>query len=219
VQAAIDGIFSGQDTQSGDADQQATDEEDEDKDDDDEAKWERMATKAEESLVKSKVVIAKSEIVDNTRKPVWPLSLRASPRLPVTDRELHRNSRPRDLVLAYDGRAVSTERSGVRFPHTKEFNSPDWTISFWIKLGAHSTAGSWKNILNKGHNSKDRSPGLWISNVNRLWTRLFTDHHYDEGFHSVASIPVGVPTHIAIVRRERTFALFINGQLDSHMGN
>jgi hypothetical protein len=214
---AINGITSGQDTANTDADQQASDEESEDRDDDDEARWEKAASAAMDKQVKATVAVEKVDIVDNSRQPDWPLALKASPRLPVTQRELTRSTIPRDLALAFDWRGRSTERTGMRFPHTRAFDSPDWTISFWLNLEAHTSKGSWKALLVKGHNSRDRSPGVWVSNANRLWVRLMTDHHVDEGFHSVAAVPEGVPTHIAIVRRDRTFALFINGNLDSHM--
>jgi hypothetical protein len=204
-------------TDASDMDEQAEDEEDEDKDDDDEARWERYQSKLEDEQAKKHVAAVPTKLVANTRAATWPLALRASPRLPTTPRELHRSTLPRDLVMAYDWRGTVTERTGLRFPHTAAFNSKDWTISFVLKLDKASTAGGWHNIVNKGHNSKDRGPGVWLSNVNRLWVRLYTDHHYDEGFHSKATIAPGVTTHISIVRRERTFALFINGNLDSHL--
>eukprot|EP00163_Fabomonas_tropica_P020125 TRINITY_DN3537_c0_g2_i1.p1 TRINITY_DN3537_c0_g2~~TRINITY_DN3537_c0_g2_i1.p1 ORF type:complete len:1305 (+),score=471.12 TRINITY_DN3537_c0_g2_i1:68-3982(+) len=216
AKAAINGRPVDADAATDDAEEE--DEEDEDKDADNEQRAERVAS-ATLNLDNTAEANVERKDLPNIQRPDWPLALKATPRLPVAENDLARLALPEDCVFNFDWRGHFKERMGLRFPHMDAFDTPDWTITFWIKLSNETSSGKkgWHSIINKGHNSHDRQPGIWLSDTNRLWVRLYTSHHDDEGFHSKFVLKPDETTHVAIVRRGRTFVMYINGGLDTHM--
>jgi hypothetical protein len=112
---------------------------------------------------------------------------------------------------SFDGTTMSM------IPHVEAYQSSKgaMTVSFWVYLRSDSL-GSMRSLLKKGHDITERTPTIMLwDGSRRLHVRVSTEVHGNEGFDSVAIVPLRRWTHICVVMQGKLLQLFVNGIFDS----
>ena len=99
--------------------------------------------------------------------------------------------------------------------HIKEYETNEFTLSFWIYL-LQDSVGVWRTIIHKGSILTELTPTvqLW-PNTNQLHVRLSTTANWNEGLDSHGSLIRGRWAHIGVVVDNQLLILYLNGQLDN----
>ncbi|EGR34342.1 NLI interacting factor-like phosphatase family protein, putative [Ichthyophthirius multifiliis] len=75
--------------------------------------------------------------------------------------------------------------------HIDDYNSEDFSLSFWIFLIQDNNTPGWKTIIHKGSNSQELTPSIMLwPNSRRLHIRLSTDNNWNEDFDSNGLLPL-----------------------------
>lgn len=131
----------------------------------------------------------------------------------------------------YGGHGSSAMFNGfdwVEIPHSPSFNSPTYSITFWLFLYKDPAAairhGSQScPILHKGASNDEKSPSLVIDSATRglrfVSSTSNTQAPDGEDVAAFARVPVGRWTHIAVVREEQKSTIYVNGVLDAASGS
>lgn len=93
-------------------------------------------------------------------------------------------------------------------------NNADFTVATWVNL-VENANGTWRALMQKGAGT-NRTFSLFLQpTVNRIHYRVSTFVNWNEGGDSIGVLPVGVWTHVALVKSGSKLRLYLNGTLDS----
>ncbi|MEM1109692.1 MAG: LamG-like jellyroll fold domain-containing protein [Planctomycetota bacterium] len=93
-------------------------------------------------------------------------------------------------------------------------NNADFSVSFWVYLGADSTS-AYQSVIHKGNANYERTFAIWLlPGSSRLHFRISTTTSSNHGSDSVAALAVDDWTHVAYVKSGQQLRLYLNGVLD-----
>jgi hypothetical protein len=108
--------------------------------------------------------------------------------------------------------------SYVEIPHSADFSSQDFCVTYWLYLIGDST-GEWRPIIHKGSRDQERTPTFFLEPQNRglefFVSTTDTNQPAGERLWSNTFIPLRRWTHVAGCAEGRNLRLFINGILDA----
>ncbi|EAS03837.2 concanavalin A-like lectin/glucanase family protein (macronuclear) [Tetrahymena thermophila SB210] len=111
-----------------------------------------------------------------------------------------------------------TGNTTTTIKHIPQYNTEDFSLSFWIFLIQDNNTGGWKTILHKGSTSQELTPSiiLW-PNSRRFHIRVSTDNNWNEDFDSNGLLPIRRWTQITLTMSTQLVQFYINGILDNQL--
>ncbi len=89
-----------------------------------------------------------------------------------------------------------------------------YTLALWYRYA--SGCPEWQNVVTRGNNDGDRTPGIYMHATGRLYPRHASTITWDDGFEPIAIgnsrlMSPNVWMHIALVVDVNTMTLYVNG--------
>lgn len=146
------------------------------------------------------------------------MPLEAKPHLPAVARtNTRRDSTNMVLNIDLDQRMTEAGNAELwpRFSSIERMCTPDYTIAFWIDIN-DETGRDWRTIFYKGGKKGERAPAMFIHPVTKRVQFHQTVQNGNKVDVMVVSseegIPLFTPTHVAVVRKDKTTTIYINGR-------
>ncbi len=107
----------------------------------------------------------------------------------------------------------------VHVPHGPSIalgaTNADYSVAFWINLQEGPT-GQWRCLIHKGASPNERTFAIWtMPHTSGLHPRISTAADWNEGVWETAPLAVGKWTHVACVKSNDQFLVYLDGRLDS----
>ncbi len=106
----------------------------------------------------------------------------------------------------------------VHVPHSPSIDlgatNADYSVAFWVNLQEGPT-GQWRCLVHKGASPNERTFAIWtVPNTTGLHPRISTAADWNEGVWETAPLAVGKWTHVACVKSNDQFLVYLDGRLD-----
>ncbi len=96
-------------------------------------------------------------------------------------------------------------------------DNADFSVALWVRL-QESAPGRWRVLAHKGNANTARTFSLFLwPDSDRIHYRVSTPFDWNQGGDSVASLPLNLWTHVALVKHGLNLRLYLDGVLDSQV--